>query len=164
MKLEDLAGRGAVITGSGSGIGRAVAHTLSEAGMRVVVADLSPERSDAVAKEIVERGGQAIAVPTDVTQMEAVQALADTAYDAYGDIAVLHNNAGVSWNPFRALWDADLNDFKWTFDVNYFGVLHGLFAFVPRMRETSTLKQIDKRPRWESRRREVLCPSEAMFD
>ena len=142
MKLEDLKGRGAVVTGGGAGMGRSMAHTLADAGMRVVVADINAAAAQSVADEIVAAGGQAIAVPTDVSSLEAVQHLADTAYDTYGDIAVLINNAGVTWRPYRAHWDADISDYRWLMGINFFGVLHGHLAFVPRMRQTATPKHI----------------------
>ena len=71
-------------------------------------------------------------MPADVTSSESVDALADTAYERFGAVHVLCNNAGVG-PPGGLVWDSTPNDWKWTFGVNVFGVAHGIQAFVPRM-------------------------------
>lgn len=88
------AGRTAVVTGAGSGIGRETALRLAEAGHAVVVNDLVPERADAVAAEIQEAGGQALAHPGDVTDEESVRGLAERVGQWRGRVDVLVNNAG----------------------------------------------------------------------
>lgn len=133
MRRQLLRGRGAVVTGGGGGIGRSIALSLAGAEMDVVVADIELEAAERVRDELLALGRRAIAVRTDVAQAAEVEALADTAYDAFGDIAVLANNAGVTWRPYRASWDASIDDFAWMMSVNFWGVLHGHRAFVPRM-------------------------------
>ncbi|WP_285313469.1 SDR family NAD(P)-dependent oxidoreductase [Pseudarthrobacter sp. fls2-241-R2A-168] len=142
MKLEELQGRGAVITGSGGGMGRSIALSLAEKGMNIVIADVDSEAAAAVTEEVRKLGVNSIAVPVDVSKLDQVEALAAAAYEEFGDIAVLANNAGVTWRPFRSSWDASLEDFEWMMNVNFWGVFNGHRAFVPRMRETVAPKHI----------------------
>jgi hypothetical protein len=81
------------------------------------------------------RDGTAIAAAADVVKVESVEALADRCFSTFGNVDVLCNNAGVAMRPFRAAWVASVADYKWMMDVNYFGVVHGILAFVPRMRQ-----------------------------
>lgn len=133
MRREDLRGRGAVVTGGGGGIGRSIALALAGAEMDVVVADIELDAAQRVHDELRALGRRAIAVRTDVSQADEVEALADVAYADLGDIAVLVNNAGVTWRPYRASWDASVGDFEWIMGVNFWGAFHGHRAFVPRM-------------------------------
>ena len=131
-----------VVTGGGSGIGRSIAISTARRGARVVVSDIEEEYAAKVAEEIRDSGGTAIAVQTDVGDYQSVVALADRAYQEYGRVDVLCNNAGVTMRPFRAIWDASLADFEWMMRINYFGVIHGLLAFLPRMRAQQGHKHI----------------------
>ncbi|KAA6435258.1 SDR family NAD(P)-dependent oxidoreductase [Agrococcus sediminis] len=133
MRREQLRGRGAVVTGGGGGIGRSIAMALAGAGMDVVVADVDVAAAERVRDEVRALGRRAVAVRCDVSQLAEVEALADAAYRELGDIAVLVNNAGVTWRPYRASWDASVDDFAWIMGVNFWGALHGHRAFVPRM-------------------------------
>lgn len=128
---EALSGGAAVITGAGSGIGAALARQSAQIGLKVVVAELSPERGERIAADIRAAGGEALFVQTDVTKRQSLEALADAAYEAYGDVRLLINNAGVSilgaiWEIGDAEWDRGLG-------VNLHGVLNGVRAFAPRM-------------------------------
>ena len=110
MEAFDLTGRVAVVTGGGQGIGEGIAKNFAEAGAAVVVAARSVDRIERVAREIVASGGQAIAVPTDVTDRAALVALADAATKEFGDLHVWVNNAGGS--PVQSPL-ADLSDDDW---------------------------------------------------
>jgi NAD(P)-dependent dehydrogenase (short-subunit alcohol dehydrogenase family) len=105
----DLSGRVAVVTGGGQGIGEGIAKNFADAGAAVLVAARHADRVQRVAGEITASGGQAIAVPTDVTDWEAVTALADAAVERYGSLDVWVNNAGGSpvRAPLRELSEAD---------------------------------------------------------
>ena len=124
MYLEkyDLTGRTAVVTGGGQGIGFACAQALGEAGARVVVAELLPERGEAALTQLRALGIEAHAVELDVTRSEQVDALAARVERDFGGAHVLVNNAGVAKSDVRA---EDTTDEHWHFhmDVN----LHGLF-------------------------------------
>ena len=124
--MQRLGGRVAVVTGAGSGIGRALVHALAKEGARIVAADVD-ERG--MAETI--RGLDAIAVRTDVSQRDQVVALADRAFTELGAVHVLCNNAGVA--TWGGLERATHHDWEWVLGVNLWGVIHGIEAFVPRM-------------------------------
>ena len=129
--MRELAGRVAVVTGAGSGIGEGIARTAAAARMRVVAADIEQSAVERVAKEIAERGGDAIGVHCDVTRRADLDALADAAWSRFGGCHLLCNNAGVLVRgPLPSMSDAD---WRWVIEVNLFGVVHGIQAFVPRM-------------------------------
>lgn len=131
--MKDFKGKTAVVTGAASGIGRAVSLAFAERGANVVLADVAADAVEAVRAEVEARGAAAIAVATDVTQQASVEALADAAWDRFGAVHVVHNNAGVL---IRApMLDADRKDWEWILAVNLWGVIHGVRAFVPRMLE-----------------------------
>jgi NAD(P)-dependent dehydrogenase (short-subunit alcohol dehydrogenase family) len=121
----------AVVTGAASGIGRALAEGLAAEGAAIVAADLDQAGLDDLVRAIQSRGGRAVAVRTDVSERSQVQALADRAFQAFGRVHVLCNNAGV------ALWGglekATHQDWQWAMGVNLWGVIHGIEAFLPRM-------------------------------
>jgi NAD(P)-dependent dehydrogenase (short-subunit alcohol dehydrogenase family) len=106
----DLTGRVAVVTGAGRGLGRAHALALAAAGARVVVNNRSPEPADAVAAEILEAGGEAVAHAGDVADWATAEALVATAVETFGDLHVVVNNAGItrdrmSFNMTEEEWD-----------------------------------------------------------
>jgi NAD(P)-dependent dehydrogenase (short-subunit alcohol dehydrogenase family) len=113
-----FADRVAVVTGGGTGLGREVALSLAALGARVVLAGRTPETLDQVAESIASAGGTALAVPTNIREPEQVEALRDAAYDTFGQVDFLINNAGgqfpslpsgVSDNGWRAVVDLNLN-------------------------------------------------------
>ncbi|MEQ8696550.1 MAG: SDR family NAD(P)-dependent oxidoreductase [Bauldia litoralis] len=128
------AGRAAVITGGASGIGLAAAKRFAGLGMKIAIADLDPSALDAAAAAIDEAvpGGdvQVITVPCDVSRMEEVQALRERAYDAFGDVAVLMNNAGTA--PGGGPFD-HYDRWQRVIGVNLWGVINGVHAFTPAM-------------------------------
>jgi NAD(P)-dependent dehydrogenase (short-subunit alcohol dehydrogenase family) len=125
-----LAGRRAVVTGAGRGIGRAVAERLAADGAAVVVAARTRAEVDAVAGGINARGGSAAAVVCDITDDESVSALAAASPDALGGpIDTLVNNAGV-YRPRRFL-DYSLEDWTWMLDVNVVALVRVTKAFLP---------------------------------
>lgn len=90
-----LAGKVAIITGAGSGLGRAGARLFASEGARVVIAERSPEAAQQVCDEILAGGGQALAVTTDVTQHQQVRAMVQRTLEVFGRLDVLYNNAGI---------------------------------------------------------------------
>ena len=129
-------GRVAVVTGAASGIGRALAEAFAAAGSAVVVADLDGAEAEVVAAGIQAAGGEAAAMTVDVANAAAVDGLAATTLERFGRVDVLCNNAGVS--TFNMLRDQTLDDWRWVFDVNLWGVVHGLQSFLPIMRRQGT--------------------------
>jgi NAD(P)-dependent dehydrogenase (short-subunit alcohol dehydrogenase family) len=130
--VRDLAGKVAVVTGGGSGIGRGMALAFAEVGMHLVLADVDLGSADAVRAEVESRGSRALVVETDVRRREALVALADRTYAEFGATHLLCNNAGVvTFGSMDGLVDAD---WQWVLGVNLLGVVHGLQAFLPRMK------------------------------
>ncbi|WP_428669884.1 SDR family NAD(P)-dependent oxidoreductase [Reyranella sp.] len=121
-------GRVAVITGAASGIGLAAARRFASLGMKLCLADLS---ADALARAAAEIGAKdVLTVATDVSKLESVQALRDKTYAAFGEVAVLMNNAGTA--PGGGPWD-HIDRWKRVLDVNLWGVIHGVQTFAPAM-------------------------------
>ncbi|MEE2678482.1 MAG: SDR family NAD(P)-dependent oxidoreductase [Myxococcota bacterium] len=131
--MNEFEGRVAVVTGAASGIGFALAERFAAAGMRVALADVEAPALEAAAKRLAERGADVLAVPTDVSQLDAVQALADRTREAFGAVHVVCNNAGVFTG--GKLWEAPAEDFDWLMGVNVYGVIHGIRTFVPILLE-----------------------------
>src|SRR5262245_7358319 len=129
--MDVLAGRVAVVTGGASGIGRALVDVFTREGMKLVVADLDEAGLSAAVAGVRDRGGEALAVRTDVSDLGAVRALADRAWEAFGAVHVLCNNAGVALH--GGLEAATHRDWQWVLGVNLWGVIHGVETFVPRM-------------------------------
>jgi NAD(P)-dependent dehydrogenase (short-subunit alcohol dehydrogenase family) len=129
--VDPFAGRVAVVTGAGSGIGRALALALAREGARLVVADVDAAALADTRQAIVRQGGEALTVRTDVADLAQVQALADQAFARFGAVHVLCNNAGVVVH--GDLPSATREDWQWVIGVNLWGVIHGLLAFLPRM-------------------------------
>ena len=131
--MDELAGRVAVVTGGGSGIGRGICIAFARAGLSVVVSDIEEGAAAAVAGEVQAEGQRGLAIQTDVADREAMRALAARAYDEFGAVHVLCNNAGVFTLKRGAEHTA--NDWDWVMSVNLGGVVNGLLAFLPRMTE-----------------------------
>jgi NAD(P)-dependent dehydrogenase (short-subunit alcohol dehydrogenase family) len=127
----DLRGKTAVVTGGASGIGRALTLRFARDGANVVVADLDTTGMEAVAAEARGLGVKALTVRTDVSELAQVEALAARAFEAFGAVHVLCNNAGVA--AWGGLESASHHDWQWVLGVNLWGVIHGVEAFVPRM-------------------------------
>ena len=127
-------GSRAVVTGAGSGIGRAFALELARRGGRVVCSDLNPATAEATAETIREQGGQALALPCDVSVLEQVEALADRAQAWFGEAPTLViNNAGVGAGG-KPVGEISMEDWHWVMGVNMWGVVHGCHVFTPRLR------------------------------
>lgn len=132
--MQDLADRVAVITGAASGIGQGLARRFAREGMKLVLADIEEAALLEVEKELRLGGTSVLAVKTDVSRKASVFALADRAFDAFGRVHIVCNNAGVSGG-LGHIWDIPDQDWEWIMAVNVYGVLHGIQAFVPRMIE-----------------------------
>ena len=127
--MEPLQGKVAVITGAAGGLGVALARRCSTRGMRLVLADGDGSALEAAARSIASP--DCVTAPTDVSKPEQVEALADLAYQRFGAVHVLFNNAGVGLT--RPVAETRLNDWRWVLGGNLWGVIHGIAAFLPRM-------------------------------
>lgn len=121
----------AVITGAASGIGSGLVSRCAERGMRVVLADIDSVAIAARAAELVSAGHQAIALATDVSDPDAVERLAAFAYDTWGQVDLLVNNAGIEAHGF--VWEIPPALWQRVIGVNLNGVYYGLRSFIPRM-------------------------------
>jgi NAD(P)-dependent dehydrogenase (short-subunit alcohol dehydrogenase family) len=131
--MKDFKNKVAVITGGGGGVGRALSFRLGAAGAKIVLADIERKALDKTVAELHAKGIDAIGVVTDVTKFESVEALADESFKHFGAVHLLFNNAGVGAAEAPTLWEAPLTEWQWGFNVNIWGVIHGLKAFMPRL-------------------------------
>lgn len=129
--MQDFEGKVAVVTGGASGIGRAMAEVFAAEGARVVLADIEEAPLAKTARALEAGGAEVLAVPTDVTKPEALVALADATESRFGTTHILCNNAGVA--PIAPMLETTLEDWRWVFEVNLFGVVHGIQAFTERL-------------------------------
>jgi NAD(P)-dependent dehydrogenase (short-subunit alcohol dehydrogenase family) len=127
--MELTAGKVAVVTGAASGIGLALAERFARAGLDVVLADVEQPALQAASERIAGLGAKTLAVPTDVSDEAAVNALAAAAIDRFGAVHVVCNNAGVGSHADP--WFGPLSAWKWVLGVNLWGVIHGIRAFLP---------------------------------
>jgi NAD(P)-dependent dehydrogenase (short-subunit alcohol dehydrogenase family) len=131
--MQVFEGRVAVVTGAASGIGLATATRFAEEGMRVVLADIERAPLAAAVAKLEADGHHVLGVPTDVSRWDDLQRLADRTLEAYGQVNVVHNNAGV----VRAGRIAELTraDWEWVLGVDLWSVIHGVKIFLPLIRE-----------------------------
>lgn len=131
--MEILAGRVAVVTGGAGGIGRAMGARFAGEGMSVVLADVEQGALDATVDELRADGLEVTGVVTDVAHFDSVAALAEATHQRYGPVHLLCNNAGIGAGAEGPIWQHELNDWRWAVNVNLYGVIHGINAFVPAM-------------------------------
>ena len=129
--MRELRGKTAVITGAGSGIGRELALACAREGMAVLLADIDEPGMRATREAVAPLGVGVESLRCDVSRPLEVEALADRAWQRFGAVHLLFNNAGVA--VAGPAWTATLEDWKWTLDINLMGVVHGVRSFVPRM-------------------------------
>jgi NAD(P)-dependent dehydrogenase (short-subunit alcohol dehydrogenase family) len=129
MKLQD--GQVAVVTGGASGIGLALAEAFAERGLAVVLADIEQPALDDATRQLADKGATVLGVRTDVSAAGQVETLAGTVMDRFGRVDALVNNAGVMLKARTPFQDISYEDWRWLVDVNLWGVIHGLRAFVP---------------------------------
>ncbi|MGH9103509.1 MAG: SDR family NAD(P)-dependent oxidoreductase [Acidimicrobiales bacterium] len=129
--MEELSGKVAVVTGAGSGMGKAFARRFAAEGMKVVLADVQVDALEGAVAELSDAGHEVLGVPTDVSGLRALRNLADQAVGTFGKVHLVCNNAGVEGYLDGALWEATDEDWAWTLDVNFWGVVNGVRTFLP---------------------------------
>lgn len=128
--FRNLSGKVAVVTGGAQGMGLGIAQRLKAAGAQVVIADIEEGPLTRAAQELGFKG-----VRTDVTDLASVSALAKAVVDQFGAVHILVNNAGVG--PMGPISGMTMADWRWVLDVNLFGVIHGVHAFLPLIKRNS---------------------------
>ena len=134
--MKGFKGKTVVVTGAASGIGYALAERFAVEKMNVVLADIEQDALDAAVAKISDLGVEAVGIAVDVMDKNSVQSLAKQSIDAFGNIHILCNNAGVAPPAIdEPIWDHEQNAWDWVMGVNFYGVLYGLQSFVPHMLE-----------------------------
>lgn len=126
-----LAGKVAIITGAGMGIGAETARVFAREGAKVIIADINAEAGESVAAEIREGGGEAVYVPTDVTSDESVKHVVDMAVSRYGRLDVMFNNAGINF--YKPTCDVSVEEWDRVMAVNLRGPFLGCKYALPVM-------------------------------
>ncbi len=121
------------ITGGANGIGLGVAQAFVADGANVVLADIDAAGAERAAADLNTKGGKALSVALDVTDPAQWQRSADVAEKAFGPVDILFSNAGVVTSP-RPVLDLDVEELRWLFEINFYGMLHGVQCFAPRLR------------------------------
>jgi len=129
--MDPFKDRVAVVTGGAGGIGSAMARAFAARGARIVLADLDAANLTVVTKHLEASGAQVLGVPTDVTKRESVEALAEATLSRFGAAHIVCNNAGIA--TFGPIATSTQKDWEFTMNVNFWGVVYGLQAFVPRL-------------------------------
>lgn len=131
--MQDFSGKVAVITGGASGVGRSLAFALGRRGARIAIGDVDAAAMDTVAGELAEDGIEAIVEHCDVTSLDSLNALADAAAGAFGGIDLVFANAGIGAGESGPMWNYSEKDWQWCFNVNVWGVVNSIRAFMPRL-------------------------------
>jgi NAD(P)-dependent dehydrogenase (short-subunit alcohol dehydrogenase family) len=129
--MREFRGRVAVVTGAAEGIGKAIAAKAAAEGMKLVLADIDGVALESVLRDFQAAGVEAVGLTLDVSQQEGIAALADLAFERFGNVHLLVNNAGVA--SLKPVWEVNQAEWDWVVGVNLFGVTHALRSFLPRM-------------------------------
>jgi NAD(P)-dependent dehydrogenase (short-subunit alcohol dehydrogenase family) len=131
--MEDFNDKVAVVTGGASGVGRSLAFALGRKGARIVVGDVDKNAMAQVAKDLAAEGIDTLVDFCDVTSVDSLNAIADAATEKFGGIDVVFANAGIGAGEQGAMWEYSEKDWQWAFNVNVWGVINSIRAFMPRL-------------------------------
>ena len=131
--MWDFSGKAALITGGASGVGRSLAFALGRRGARIIVGDVDKNAMEQVGTDLAAQGIDAIVEHCDVTSMDSLNALADAAEKAFGSLDLVFANAGIGAGESGAMWDYSEKDWQWCLNVNVWGVINSIRAFMPRL-------------------------------
>jgi NAD(P)-dependent dehydrogenase (short-subunit alcohol dehydrogenase family) len=130
--MRELAGKTAFVTGGAAGIGLALGRAFAQSGMKVMLADIEADALQAAVKSLQEISPDISGTICDVAETASVERAAQTAFDAFGNVHVVCNNAGVAAG--GGIDHISLDNWRWVIDVNLMGVLHGIKSFLPHIR------------------------------
>ncbi len=131
--MQDFTGKVAVITGGASGVGRSLAFALGRRGAKIVVGDVDTAAMEQVDADLREAGIEAVVSHCDVTQLDSNVALAEVAEAHFGSIQLVFANAGIGAGESGAMWDYSEKDWQWCLNVNLWGAINAIRAFMPRL-------------------------------
>ncbi len=131
--MKDFNDKVAVITGGASGVGRSLAFALGRQGAKIAVGDVDADAMAQIAKELAAEKIQAIVEHCDVTSLDSLNALADKATEQLGGLDLVFANAGIGAGESGAMWEYSEKDWQWAFNVNVWGVVNSIRAFMPRL-------------------------------
>jgi NAD(P)-dependent dehydrogenase (short-subunit alcohol dehydrogenase family) len=139
-KMKEFKDKVAVITGAASGIGWGLAQRCAQEGMKVVLADVEESALKEAEKKLKDGGADVLAVPTNVSRLTDIEALAQKTVSTFGGVHLLFNNAGVqaSGSLRHPVWENTLEDWEWLLGVNLWGVIYGIKVFLPLMLSQNT--------------------------
>jgi NAD(P)-dependent dehydrogenase (short-subunit alcohol dehydrogenase family) len=130
--MRELAGKTAFVTGGAAGIGLALGRAFAQSGMKVMLADIEADALQAAVKSLQEISPDISGTICDVADAASVERAAQAAFDAFGNVHVVCNNAGVAAG--GGIDHISLDNWRWVIDVNLMGVLHGIRSFLPHIR------------------------------
>src|SRR6266851_8543419 len=130
--MRELAGKTAFVTGGAAGIGLALGRAFAQAGMKVMLADIETDALAAAVKSLHNVGPDVRGVSCDVADPVSVERAAEASYEAFGNVHVVCNNAGVAAG--GGIDNISLDNWRWVIDVNLMGVVHGIRTFLPHLR------------------------------
>lgn len=130
--MRELAGKTAFVTGGAAGIGLALGRAFAQSGMKVMLADIEADALQAAVKTLQEISPDISGTICDVADAASVERAAQAAFDAFGNVHVVCNNAGVAAG--GGIDHISLDNWRWVIDVNLMGVLHGIRSFLPHIR------------------------------
>ena len=132
--MKEFDGKTAIVTGAASGIGLGLAEKFAKERMQVVMADVEEEALNKAVEKLKKHQYRVMGISADVLIQESMKELFDKSIEAYGNIHILCNNAGIGANSGnKAIWEINKTDWDWSLGVNFYGVLYGLQTFVPHM-------------------------------
>jgi NAD(P)-dependent dehydrogenase (short-subunit alcohol dehydrogenase family) len=131
--MDRLSGKRALITGSASGIGRATAKLFANEGARLILCDITIEENENLAEEIRSNGGEALAIPTDVGDPEAMGDAFEQSIKAFGGLDVIYNNAGGATSQDGRITEIEFEEFWHAIRLNLFGTVLGCRYGIPHL-------------------------------
>ena len=131
--MKDFSGKVAVVTGGASGVGRSLAFALGRRGAKIAVGDVDKAAMAQVQSDLGGEGIEAIVEYCDVTSLDSLNNLADKAQASFGGMHLVFANAGIGAGESGAMWDYSEKDWQWCLNVNLWGVINSIRAFMPRL-------------------------------
>jgi NAD(P)-dependent dehydrogenase (short-subunit alcohol dehydrogenase family) len=131
--VKDFSGKVAVITGGASGVGRSLAFSLGRRGAKIAIGDVDGDAMEQISMDLTAENIEAIVERCDVTSVDSLTALADSATEKLGGLDLVFANAGIGAGETGAMWDYSEKDWQWCFNVNVWGVINSIRAFMPRL-------------------------------